>query len=551
MVSSFPLRIIFSKCILYFNTIKYLKFRQIFYRIYYKLYTKKVRFFVKHINIRKINSCSTPCFLPKHHLYFISTIALFLNHPVAITNAVPWNDMSQEKLWLYNLHYFDALHAIDHNQQDIAYQLLNKWIDENPPCVGIGWEPFPLSLRIVNIIKYALSGKQLSEKIIYSLYLQARTLNKKCEFHVLGNHLFENFKALCLAGLFFDTVESKKWFQKGYGGLQKEIKEQILNDGGHFELSPMYHGIILEGLLDLENIFKLYKKAFLWKNTIEKMLHWLDYMKRSDDEIAYFNDAANALYATPNELFLYAEKMGYKRKSLAPCGYLLHSGYIVLNRERIKIICDVGNIGPDYLPGHGHADVLSFELYIDGFPVFINLGTSCYGNSERRLFERATIAHNTVSVNQKNSSEVWSVFRVARRARVKNITVVENNDHTIIQAEHNGYKRLFKKIIHKRIWNISHNDIIITDQFNRCVDDAFSYLHLHPDCKIISQREKKITIQLKNKSEITCTINNTFDIIGNDYAVSFGKLQSTQSIKINLQSVSAAVLDIKIKSLPQ
>ena len=36
--------------------------------------------------------------------------------------------------------------------------------------------------------------------------------------------------------------------------LKKELSEQILPDGGHYELSPMYHSIILEDILDLHNI---------------------------------------------------------------------------------------------------------------------------------------------------------------------------------------------------------------------------------------------------------------------------------------------------------
>ena len=77
-------------------------------------------------------------------------------------------------------------------------------------------------------------------------------LNKICEYHLLGNHLFENFKALCFAGLYFKSKESGKWFNKGLRGLKEQVKEQILQDGGHFELSPMYHCIILEGMLDLK-----------------------------------------------------------------------------------------------------------------------------------------------------------------------------------------------------------------------------------------------------------------------------------------------------------
>ena len=61
-------------------------------------------------------------------------------------------------------------------------------------------------------------------------------------------------KLLVFAGCFFDGPEAKKWQQKGMKILALEVKEQILSDGGHFERSPMYHALVLEDMLDLENL---------------------------------------------------------------------------------------------------------------------------------------------------------------------------------------------------------------------------------------------------------------------------------------------------------
>ena len=45
----------------------------------------------------------------------------------------------------------------------------------------------------------------------------------------------------------------KKWLKKGLKIYQQQVNEQILDDGAHFELSPMYHSIILEDMLDIIN----------------------------------------------------------------------------------------------------------------------------------------------------------------------------------------------------------------------------------------------------------------------------------------------------------
>lgn len=519
----------------YFHTLKYLKFKQVAYRIIYFLYHPTVSAIIKKNELHK-NALTVPCqFSDNRKKYFDNSIATLLNHSDDISDKKIWNDSKKENLWLYNLHYFDALNAVDIGQQAIAYSLLDRWVDENPPFLGIGWQPFPISLRIVNIIKYALRGNTLSEKIKNSLYLQVRFLNKKCEYHLLGNHLFENFKALCMAGLFFDTRESKKWFQKGLRGIKKELDAQILNDGGHCELSPMYHSLFLEGLLDLQTLFQHQNKAFTWKNTVEKMLTWLTAIKRSDNEISYFNDAANGIAKTPIELFDYAKKLGYQKPfDHAQLKYFPDSGFVMVNQKQFKIICDAGDIGPNYLPGHGHADTLSFELMLNNVPLFVNLGTSCYGNSHRRSFERGTAAHNTVVVNEKNSSDVWSGFRVGKRARIHQLSVTEMNGIISIEASHDGYTRFKKNAFHRRKWLISENKILITDSLSRPVDDTTAYFHLHPDCHIVSTSDNIIDIQLKNSSIIQLEVNSPFTIIDNQYALSFGLLKNTQSIKIKL-----------------
>lgn len=526
-----------KRFLLYFHTLKYLKLKQIYYRFWYFFYRVRVSREIHSCDVSNIKDNKSAQFILKDKIYFKDNTAFFLNHTADISDKKIWNDLSQTRLWLYNLHYFDALLSQDITQKKIAYKLLERWIDENSPLNGIGWEPFPASLRIVNMIKYALSGNPLSQKITQSLYLQARFLNKKCEYHLLGNHLFENFKALCIAGLFFDTDESKKWFQKGFRGLQNEMKEQVLVDGGHFELSPMYHALFLEGLLDLQTIFSVYEVQLIWKETIEKMLSWLNAMKRSSQEISYFNDSANGIAATPATLFSYAKKLEYfiEPKNGAHI-HLAQSGYIIARTDRMKIILDVGDIGPDCLPGHGHADVLSFELMVDDIPVFVNLGTSCYGNSARRLFERGTSAHNTLVLNNQPSSEVWGGFRVARRARVNDLSISENKNSVTVQAQHNGYRRIKKNLLHKRVLEVSKNKIRVTDFLNHEMNHVSIYFHLHPDCEILSSDEKRAIIKLKNNQCVQFEALGNFQVIESQYADTFGVLRDTRSFITDIKS---------------
>jgi uncharacterized heparinase superfamily protein len=58
---------------------------------------------------------------------------------------------------------------------------------------------------------------------------------------------------------------------------------------------------------------------------------------------------------------------------------LAESGYLRAEAAGAVLILDVAPVGPDYLPGHAHADTLSFELSLFGQRVFCNGGTSRYG----------------------------------------------------------------------------------------------------------------------------------------------------------------------------
>jgi len=178
----------------------------------------------------------------------------FLNETRRIVEK-PWGADVPSQLWRYNLHYFDDLNAFDAKARHRWHlEAIEHWILDNPPGSGDAWAPFPTSLRAVNWIKWALGGAVLEAPVAHSLAMQVRALSQRLEYHLLGNHLFANAKALVFAGLFFKGGEAERWLERGMTILARETPEQILADGGQFERSPMYHALALEDLLDLLNI---------------------------------------------------------------------------------------------------------------------------------------------------------------------------------------------------------------------------------------------------------------------------------------------------------
>ena len=224
----------------------------------------------------------------------------FLNEERLLKTYGAWQDDSRPKLWLYNLHYFDDLNA-EYSSQRIEWHLslLDRWLRDNPPQSGVGWEPYPLSRRIPNWVKWDLRTGLLSMAMQENLAVQLRHLYRRLEWHLLGNHLLANAKALIFGGSYFSGDEAEDWLNNGVLLLREQLAEQILPDGGHFERSPMYHALVLEDLLDIINLFQVYglfrdSDSETWSHlydilrpTIQKMLGWLQVMCHPDGEIGF------------------------------------------------------------------------------------------------------------------------------------------------------------------------------------------------------------------------------------------------------------------------
>lgn len=403
-----------------------------------------------------------------------------------------------EKLWRYNLHYFDDLNALDAEERIVwHYALLRRWEQENPAAVGTGWESYPTSQRIVNWIKWTLSGHELPPECVRSLAVQAQWLSKRLEIHLLGNHLFANAKALVFVGAFFEGDEADGWLRQGMKILAREIPEQVLADGGHFERSTMYHALAFEDMLDLLNLTNAYPAAFTpwhqfvsgWKELAAKMGRWLAAVTHPDGDISFFNDAAIGVAPAPIDLFQYARRVGISSDTVFGSGvtWLKDSGYVRAQYGDGVLVADVARIGPDYLPAHAHADTLSFELSVRGRRVLVNSGTSRYGSGPQRDRQRATAAHNTIEIDGQNSSEVWAGFRVARRAYPRDVRVdAASGSSSVIEAAHDGYRRLPGQPIHRRRWIMGENALVVEDVVEGAGDHAVKiFFHFPPDMRLL------------------------------------------------------------------
>ncbi|NPV04871.1 MAG: alginate lyase family protein [Syntrophaceae bacterium] len=422
----------------------------------------------------------------------------FLNE-TAVYGPVPeWHDARRSRLWRYNLHYFNYLLPPGGLPAETALPLLRRWVQDNPPGTADAWDPFPISLRLVNWIKYLCTsgaGGASVQDIVASLHGQALWLENSLEYHLLANHLFKNAKALLIAGLFFDGPDAARWRDMGIRLLAREISEQVLPDGGHFERSPMYHSMILEDCLDCYNLCAhrdgrdLQGLAVLLRDAVPKMAAFLRGMCHPDGQIALFNDAAFGIELPPEDLFAYqARLMGGQQEAFsAPACAFPESGYYVMAPSAgARLIVDCGPVGPDYQPGHAHCDTLSFEMSLRGRRVIVDSGCFGYEPGPMRAYNRGNAGHNTVTVDGRNQSEVWGAHRCGRRARPVRARLERMDDGALLfEGAHDGYAYLAGTPIHTRRIRWTADACLVEDEISGSGrHDIEARLHIHPDLSV-------------------------------------------------------------------
>ena len=528
-----------KKIILLFNTIKYLKLHQIYFRILRKIVKPKVT-----EKLQDIEPCRANAWL--HICLYDNKInsnleAFFLNHTSRLDFPNDWNSDSVSKLWTYNLHYFeDLLSQNSLNKVQLHHKLIDLWVDQNPVGIGNGWEPYPTSLRIVNILKAWLGGLELNKKLFNSVYSQASYLSNDLEKHLLGNHYFVNLKALLFAGVIFGNL---RWYKIAEKELLAEISEQILQDGTNFELSPMYHSLMLVDMLDMCNLSRAYptrvsiQLASTLEDHIPRMITFMEAMAHPDGGVSFFNDSADGIAPEKEKIESYADKLGFHISHLELNDTQIidnvNSGYLCATINGNKLIFDAASVGPDYIPAHAHADTLAFELSLAKQRVFVNSGTSEYGIGESRQNQRKTLSHNTLVIDDKDSSQVWGGFRVANRANVIGRSCEILSDNTIsLFGEHDGYKSTFGGCTHSRRLILGNNSLVVTDSIMGQFNNARSYFYFHPELNV-SLEQSILRVRSTDFSIQSDLTGLTCSLVDSSWHPQFGVLSQNKLLRID------------------
>jgi uncharacterized heparinase superfamily protein len=405
-------------------------------------------------------------------------------------SGLDWQPHEASHLWFFNLHYMEYLEEVSNTE---FKTLVSDWIDKNPaygPKYWLGnWNAFVLSIRVVVWLQqYVLREHELDEtfktKLLDSVVRQMRFLKENLELDLCGNHLLKDLKALIWAGRFFATAEAKDWLELGTRLLERELKDQILSDGLHYERSPAYHAQVFVDLLECyqcldESPFKseLFAKLSLAAQALADTTH-------PDGQCSQFNDGGLNMAYSPRECLAAWEKLTREQIKARDVFAMDSAGFYGTRKGQDYLLIDCGPIGPNYLPGHGHGDIFAFEWSLDGQRILIDTGVFEYTEGEKRSYARSSKAHNTLTLDGNDQCEFWGAFRVARRAKVKRLNYEVEGNTFKLSGEHDGYSHLAGKPIHRRNFEASAERIWVSDEvIGGTGQKAEARLLLHPECQ--------------------------------------------------------------------
>ena len=448
---------------LYYHTVKNMKPSQVINRLRIKLGKGCTLGEAVNKNINGIQKVESPESLDFDPLFvarfpveeLMKNKITFLHSSRKMDWEKTWQFEDKSTLWNFNLHYFEYLFPLikawidtgDNIYLDKTIQMINGWIDSNPKGSSPAWASYTTALRIVTWIswyEYAVEvlPEDFRKKFLLSLHDQFMYLSTHLEKDILGNHYFEDLKSLVITAIFFkdDAV-----LEKALSDFKAECKEEILSDGMHFELSPMYHKIIFEGMLRIVVALRgIGRKDQEIESYLQPMLDVAYSFEDGLERVPLFNDGGNNVAKSLDALVKTAGELGYNPKFK---GQLKASGFYIFQKtidgKTWKLVVDAGHPGPKYIPGHAHCDAMSYELFRDGKAIVVNCGTYAYQCKERNFF-RSTAAHNTIMVEGTEQSQCWGAFRLAKRSSTKVLDVTDGS--ITMEMTDAGGRRCTRKI---------------------------------------------------------------------------------------------------------
>ncbi|MCD8007036.1 MAG: heparinase II/III family protein [Oscillospiraceae bacterium] len=498
--------------------------------------------------------------------------------------------------WELNRHFQFALLAKDYYASgdkkylDELMMLFEDWNQKNPFLWGISWTSvMEIAIRCSNwcyTYCFLVKSNDVPKEILMQLQTGILNMTSYIENHYsryssANNHLIVEAYAIGQSGALFGN---QKWVDLAVSILTREFPLQNYSDGINKELSLHYQSFYMEAVgllmrLLLKNDISVPESWYTWLSEMSEYLatcvgkhgEVIEFGDNDDGKILdlcggfshyqYVLGLMSCLLDTEytdvskccenlNWLFTAEERAEACKKDMytpKKCTCYKEGGNTILRSEdeRILIGIDHAALGFGSIAAHGHADALSFQMYVDGQPIFVDPGTYIYHcDIENRNAFRRTENHNTVCVDGKDQSEMLGAFLWGKRAECELLQFDESDDKVTLEASHNGYS----PAIHTRSYTFNYKDeLIISDELTAEADMVANFI-LAPDVSVtLSENEACIsTIDITVVMKICCDKECDVGIIDKPYSRKYGVYEKTNGICVSARTNKSKVI-IKIE----
>lgn len=367
------------------------------------------------------------------------------------------------------------------------------------------WTPHSVSLRVLNLTRYYgwcvqwESDTEFLQLLRRLIFKNARFLANHVEYDVGGNHLIENAVALVTAGVFFQDTDAP-WLSTGIDILE-ETSDQFLEDGGHFEHSPMYHIITLTRYLTVLSL--LDESGRTWPEVLVQTARdgtqFLHSIRPPDGRIPLLNDAVYSEALELETCLEYARRVDPSLSQLPEQESMAASGYFWLGDGEDRLLVDGGRFGPPHLPAHSHNDLFSILLWVGGRQLLTDTGTYHYAPSNRRQYSRSVRGHNTVQVGESEPISLGGQYLAGKRVHPE-VNYTHTKDYTLFDGSYRRKKNL-KYQHRRRIFGIEDGWLVEDSVTQPSDHPVYQRLHFHPDVELGDHPKDDLGVSLQIDGE--------------------------------------------------